>query len=96
MRMLPLLADFIYNRVCELKCKKFLTLPRTDRISSLLKPNIFCDARGSFRKTAPGIIYTEVCMLFPLTLPLDSSSYQITERAAGISPRRRPSVFILE
>ena len=22
-----LLADFIYNRVCELKCEKFLTLP---------------------------------------------------------------------
>ena len=27
MRMPPLLADFIYNRVCELKCEKFLTLP---------------------------------------------------------------------
>ncbi len=23
----PLLADFIYNRVCKLKCEKFLTLP---------------------------------------------------------------------
>ena len=27
MRMPPLLADFIYNRVCELKCEKFLTRP---------------------------------------------------------------------
>ena len=25
--MPPLLADFIYNRVCELKCEKFLTRP---------------------------------------------------------------------
>ena len=25
--MPPLLADFIYNRVCELKCEKFLTPP---------------------------------------------------------------------
>ena len=27
MRMPPLLADFIHNRVCELKCEKFLTRP---------------------------------------------------------------------
>lgn len=25
--MPPLLADFIHNRVCELKCEKFLTRP---------------------------------------------------------------------
>ena len=25
--MPPLLADFIYNRVCKLKCEKSLTLP---------------------------------------------------------------------
>lgn len=28
MRIPPLLADFIYNRGCELKCEKFLTRPR--------------------------------------------------------------------
>ena len=28
MRMPPLLADFIYNRVCKLKCEKFLTRPK--------------------------------------------------------------------
>ena len=27
LRMPPLLADFIHNRVCELKCEKFLTRP---------------------------------------------------------------------
>ena len=27
MRMPPLLANFIHNRVCELKCEKFLTRP---------------------------------------------------------------------
>ena len=27
MRIPPLLADFIYNRGCELKCEKFLTRP---------------------------------------------------------------------
>lgn len=30
--MPPLLADFIHNRVCELKCEKFLTRPLTMRI----------------------------------------------------------------
>ena len=31
--MPPLLADFIYNRACELKCEKFLTRPvATDEI----------------------------------------------------------------
>ena len=29
MRMPPLLADFIYNRICEIKCEKFLTRPTT-------------------------------------------------------------------
>ena len=33
--MPPLLADFIYNRVCELKCEKFLTRP-----DSISKPKI--------------------------------------------------------
>lgn len=28
MRIPPLLADFIYNRGCELKCEKFLTRPQ--------------------------------------------------------------------
>ena len=28
MRIPPLLADFIYNRGCELKCEKFLTRPK--------------------------------------------------------------------
>ena len=32
MRMPPLLADFIYNRVCKLKCEKFLTRPRLQTI----------------------------------------------------------------
>lgn len=31
MRIPPLLADFIYNRGCELKCEKFLTRPATGR-----------------------------------------------------------------
>lgn len=30
MRTPPLLADFIYNRVCKLKCEKFLTRPIWD------------------------------------------------------------------
>lgn len=34
--MPPLLADFIYGRVCELKCEKFLTRPLHG--GSLLKP----------------------------------------------------------
>ena len=34
MRMPPLLADFIYNRVCELKCEKFLTRPMCCPISN--------------------------------------------------------------
>lgn len=29
--MPPLLADFIYNRVCKLKCEKFLTRPEPHR-----------------------------------------------------------------
>ena len=28
-----MLADFIYGRVCELKCEKFLTRPQTARIA---------------------------------------------------------------
>ena len=34
MRIPPLLADFIYNRGCELKCEKFLTRPRTQVLIS--------------------------------------------------------------
>ena len=34
--MPPLLADFIHNRVCELKCEKFLTLPQTaDKLDAM-------------------------------------------------------------
>ena len=33
MRMPPLLADFIYTRVCKLKCEKCLTQPTTHWIS---------------------------------------------------------------
>ena len=47
MRMPPLLADFIHNRVCELKCEKFLTRPlqmanigSMDDIQSLFKETI--------------------------------------------------------
>ena len=34
MRIPPLLADFIYNRGCELKCEKFLTRPFAWRLSA--------------------------------------------------------------
>ena len=32
MRIPPLLADFIYNRGCELKCEKFLTRPGVSEV----------------------------------------------------------------
>ena len=35
--MPPLLADFIYNRVCELKCEKFLTRP--NKLTGFLPKN---------------------------------------------------------
>ena len=45
MRMPPLLADFIYNRVCKLKCEKFLTRPRpavgNDYLDAALSTNSF-------------------------------------------------------
>ena len=34
MRMPQLLADFIHNRVCELKCEKFLTRPNPQELCS--------------------------------------------------------------
>ena len=37
--MPPLLADFIHNRVCELKCEKFLTRPLSPPIPILPHSN---------------------------------------------------------
>ena len=39
--MPPLLADFIYGRVCELKCEKFLTRPIADA-APILRPMPVC------------------------------------------------------
>ena len=61
MRIPPLLADFIYNRGCELKCEKFLTRPILHRLDSrfssryLVGPDIGCsDSRASFLKKDGG------------------------------------------
>ena len=40
MRIPPLLADFIYNRGCELKCEKFLTRPSFDSDSRIFTTEI--------------------------------------------------------
>ena len=47
MRVPPLLADFIYNRVCELKCEKFLTRPeelQEENLLTLLNRNAVVEA----------------------------------------------------
>lgn len=61
MRIPPLLADFIYNRGCELKCEKFLTRPRigacTKAATTVSKPGESADTevvrRGTPHQNAP-------------------------------------------
>ena len=63
MRMPPLLADFIYNRVCELKCEKFLTRPSKMAkaiFSAMLMNKIWAEnsnrqTQGSRRATASAV-----------------------------------------
>ncbi len=42
MRMPPLRADFIYNKVCELKCEKVLTRPLKIRKRGILAATEEC------------------------------------------------------
>ena len=48
--MPPLLADFIHNRVCELKCEKILTLP-----DYTLEEDAFCRQLGNAIRSKLGI-----------------------------------------
>lgn len=76
MRMSPLLADFIYNRVCKLKCEKFLTRPaaplRWYRLD--LKRSLFYDALLVDEKAAAddahGSLLAEL-LLLPDSVGLD-------------------------
>ena len=57
--MPPLLADFIYNRVCKLKCEKFLTRPKTNRMGekcSCCFDAFSVSAFVSKQKTCSGLI----------------------------------------
>lgn len=48
--MPPLLADFIYNRVCKLKCEKSLTLPGQTVFSRILPFKMLLNSKLSLNK----------------------------------------------
>ena len=67
MRTPPLLANFIYDRVCKLKCEKFLTLPVHFFVDIYIHSTRDLQTMSLF-------IYFSICETYS-TLSLDSKSH---------------------
>ena len=85
MRTPPLLADFIQNRVCKLKCEKFLTRPKLLYCKTFSFPLILkrCIQKFQSHKHCQALPGTEITKFFQLLYRFSISHCRISSLPAS-------------